>query len=54
MVQAGKLTRENSVDFSAGDNIITQGDEGDYYYILDSGSADAMLSKPKGNSSYTP
>ena len=28
-------------NFTNGDNIITQGDEGDYYYILDSGSADA-------------
>lgn len=35
--------------FSNGDNIITQGDEGDYYYILDSGSADALLSKPPGS-----
>ena len=35
--------------FTNGDNIITQGDEGDYYYILDSGSADAMLSKPQGS-----
>lgn len=35
--------------FTSGDNIITQGDEGDYYYILDSGSADAMLSKPVGS-----
>jgi cAMP-dependent protein kinase regulator len=36
-------------DFTNGDNIITQGDEGDYYYILDSGSADALLSKPPGS-----
>jgi hypothetical protein len=36
-------------NFTNGDNIITQGDEGDYYYILDSGSADAMLSNPPGS-----
>ncbi len=35
--------------FTNGDNIITQGDDGDFYYILDSGSADAMISKPQGS-----
>ena len=35
--------------FTNGDNIITQGDEGDFYYILDAGSADALLSKPPGS-----
>mmetsp|Transcript_42239 Transcript_42239/g.99136 ORF Transcript_42239/g.99136 Transcript_42239/m.99136 type:complete len:390 (+) Transcript_42239:117-1286(+) len=33
--------------YSSGDNIITQGDDGDYYYILDSGHADVWLRKPK-------
>ena len=36
-------------NFTNGDNIITQGDEGDYYYVLHSGSADALLSNPPGS-----
>jgi len=33
--------------FSKDENIITQGDDGDYYYILDSGHADVWICKPK-------
>ena len=28
----------------SGENIVTQGDDGDYFYMLESGSADAFVS----------
>uniref|UniRef100_A0A7S0DYM5 Cyclic nucleotide-binding domain-containing protein n=1 Tax=Hanusia phi TaxID=3032 RepID=A0A7S0DYM5_9CRYP len=36
-------------NFSAGEDIIRQGDDGDYYYILDAGKADVLLAKPLGS-----
>jgi CRP-like cAMP-binding protein len=33
--------------FPAGTNIIQQGDEGDYFYMLDTGKADVFISKPE-------
>eukprot|EP00293_Proteomonas_sulcata_P015907 CAMPEP_0184299580 /NCGR_PEP_ID=MMETSP1049-20130417/10163_1 /TAXON_ID=77928 /ORGANISM="Proteomonas sulcata, Strain CCMP704" /LENGTH=388 /DNA_ID=CAMNT_0026610057 /DNA_START=355 /DNA_END=1521 /DNA_ORIENTATION=- len=35
--------------YAKDDNIITQGDDGDFYYILDSGHADVYISKPAGS-----
>jgi len=35
-------------EFVGGEDIITQGEFGDYYYILDSGSADVFIQKSDG------
>jgi len=37
------------LEFDDGQDIITQGDEADNYYILDSGRADVLIAKPLGS-----
>uniref|UniRef100_A0A7S4L611 Cyclic nucleotide-binding domain-containing protein n=1 Tax=Guillardia theta TaxID=55529 RepID=A0A7S4L611_GUITH len=43
------VTAVEKLEFDDGQDIISQGDEADYYYILDSGKADVLIAKPLGS-----
>ena len=39
--------------FKAGANIVTQGDRGDYFYVIESGACDVLVERRRGEGEAT-